>query len=181
MEKNFTQHDSRLIKKCLEGDRKSQKQLYDAYAPKMYPLCLKFFNRSSDADDVLQEGFIKLFNNLHTYRGIGSFDGWVRRVFVNAAIEFSRKHKKHLQCANEVPAFLPCESYSALDHLYMKDIFRLKNKLSDGYKTVFNLYAIEGYTHKEIGEILGITENTSKSQYSRAKASMRGAMSSERY
>src|SRR5215217_4800547 len=91
MQENFTPIDSTLIKNCIGGERKSQKKLYELLSPKMYSVCLKFFRKTTDAEDVLQEGFIKLFNNLHKYRGEGSFEGWVRRIFVNSAIEHLRR------------------------------------------------------------------------------------------
>lgn len=173
MERNFTPIDSSLIKTCIAGNRRSQKRLYELLAPKMFPVCLKFFKRSTEAEDVLQEGFIKLFNNLHNYRGEGSFEGWTRRIFVNTAIQHYRSLKPTAICADDYDELLPCCNASALDKLYEKDVIQITNALSSGYRTVFNLYAIEGYSHKEISEILGITESTSKSQYLRAKASIR--------
>lgn len=173
MQKNFTPIDSSLIKNCILGNRKSQKKLYDLLAPKMYPVCLKFFKKTADAEDVLQEGFIKLFNNLHNYRGEGSFEGWVRRIFVNTSIQYYRSLKPAAICTNDYEDIIPCLSSSALDNLYEKDVIHLTNTLSNGYKTIFKLYAMEGYSHKEIAEMMGISESTSKSQYLRAKASIR--------
>ena len=173
MQDNFTTIDTSLIKNCIAGNRKSQKRLYELLSPKMYPVCLKFFKKSTDAEDVLQEGFIKLFNNLHKYRGEGSFEGWVRRIFVNTAIQYYRSLKPASVDATDIEDSLPCYETSALDNLYEKDVIHLTNDLSNGYRTVFQLYAIDGYSHKEISELLGITESTSKSQYLRAKASIR--------
>ena len=173
MQDNFTPIDSSLVKNCIEGNRKSQKKLYELLAPKMYPVCLKFFKKSADAEDVLQEGFIKLFNNLHKYRGEGSFEGWVRRIFVNTAIQHYRSLKPAAVDASDIEDSLPSYETSALDNLYEKDVIQITNGLSNGYRNVFQLYAVEGYSHKEISELLGITESTSKSQYLRAKASIR--------
>ncbi|MCW3112475.1 MAG: sigma-70 family polymerase sigma factor [Segetibacter sp.] len=170
---NFTPIDSTLIKNCIAGNRKSQKKLYELLAPKMYPVCLKFFSRGADAEDVLQEGFIKLFNHLHSYRGEGSFEGWVRRIFVNTAIQYYRSLKPAAIDSDDIEDVLVCSDGSALDNLYAKDLICITRDLSEGYRNVFNLYAVEGYSHKEIAEILGITESTSKSQYLRAKASIR--------
>ncbi|GEO11311.1 DNA-directed RNA polymerase sigma-70 factor [Segetibacter aerophilus] len=139
----------------------------------MYAVCLKFFKKSIDAEDVLQEGFIKLFNNLHKYRGEGSFEGWVRRIFVNTAIQFYRVQKPASICAKDFEDVLPCFNASALDNLYEKDVIHTTQELSSGYRTVFNLYAVAGFSHKEISELLGISESTSKTQYLRAKASIR--------
>lgn len=173
MDNNFTTIDSTLIKSCIARDRKSQKKLYELLAPKMYPVCLKFFNRAADGEDVLQEGFIKLFNNLHNYRGEGSFEGWVRRIFVNTAIQYYRSLKPAAISSEDIEDVLVSNQGSALDNLYAKDLICITQDLSEGYKNVFKLYAVEGYSHKEISEILGITESTSKSQYLRAKASIR--------
>ncbi|MCW3106988.1 MAG: sigma-70 family polymerase sigma factor [Segetibacter sp.] len=173
MQNNFTPIDSSLIKNCISGNRKSQKTLYDILSPRMYPVCLKFFKKSIDAEDVLQEGFIKLFNNLDKYRGEGSFEGWVRRIFVNTAIQYYRNQKPAAICAYDYEDALPSSDLSALDNLYEKDVIHFTNKLSNGYRTVFKLYAVEGYSHKEISELLGISESTSKSQYLRAKASIK--------
>lgn len=173
MQDNFTPIDSSLIRNCIDGDRKSQKKLYDVLSPKMYPVCIKFFKKSTDAEDLLQEGFIKLFNNLHKYRGEGSFEGWVRRIFVNTCIQYYRTLKPSSIEASYLQEILPCFDHSALDNLYEKDVIQLTNGLSNGYRTVFSLYAIEGYSHKEISELLGITESTSKSQYLRAKVCIR--------
>ncbi len=173
MQNNFTPIDPSLVKNCISCDRKSQKKLYDLLSPRMYPVCLKFFKKSGDAEDVLQEGFIKLFNNLHNYRGEGSFEGWVRRIFVNTAIQYYRSQKPAAICANEYEDIIPSGEASALDNLYAKDVLQVTDRLSAGYRKVFKLYAIEGYSHKEIAGMLGISESTSKSQYLRAKASIR--------
>ncbi|HEX8278915.1 MAG TPA: RNA polymerase sigma factor, partial [Segetibacter sp.] len=149
MQDNFTPIDTSLIKSCISGNRKSQKRLYDLLAPKMYPVCLKFFKRTADAEDVLQEGFIKLYNNLHKYRGEGSFEGWVRRIFVNTSIQHYRSLKPAAVCASECEEVLHCHDASALDNLYEKEVIHFTNTLSKGYRTVFNLYAVEGYSHKE--------------------------------
>ncbi len=173
MQNNFTPIESSLIKSCIAGHRKSQRELYELLAPTMYGVCLKFFKKSNEAEDILQEAFIKLFNNLHKYRGEGSFEGWVRRIFVNTSIQHYRSLKPISIDSGDIEDVLPSCETSALDNLYQKDVIRMANHLSNGYRTVFNLYAIEGYSHKEISEMLGITESTSKSQYLRAKACMR--------
>lgn len=162
-----------LITDCIQGCRKSQKKLYDILSPKMYAVCLKFYPNSSEAEDILQEGFIKLFNNLKNFRGEGSFEGWARRIFVNTAIQHFRNQKPLSVCASEYENILSCRSANGLQNLYVKDIINIANDLSTGYRIVFRLYAIEGYSHKEISEMLGIQESTSKSQYLRAKASIR--------
>ena len=137
----------------------------------MYAVCLRYANNSEDAQDLLQEGFIKIFRNLHRFRAEGSFEGWIRRVFVNTAIEHYRKKSAQLSSVSEKEEnTIEDTDITALDSLAEKDILNLIQELSPGYKTVFNLYVVEGYSHKEIGEMLGISEGTSKSQLARAKA-----------
>lgn len=161
--------DSDLIEGCLRGDRKYQRALYDRYAPKMYGVCLRYASSSEEAEDVLQEGFIKIFNKMGSFRGEGSFEGWMRRIFVNTAIEQYRK-KTYLQPITGAEERSMEGNYlSVLDNLAEKDIIGLVQQLSPGYRTVFNMYVIEGYTHKQIAEALNISEGTSKSQLSRAK------------
>ena len=176
MNSTFTPNETLLIEGCIKGERKSQKALYDQFSAKMFAICLRYSKNQMDAEDILQDGFVKLFNNLHRFRGEGSFDGWVRRIFVNTAIEHIRRKNLNTTVGEGLENSVADKHTNALDNLYEKDIIKSSNTLSDGYRTVFNLYAVEGYTHKEIGELLGISENTSKSQYSRAKASMREVM-----
>lgn len=165
--------ESHLIENCIKGERKSQKALYDMYSAKMYSICLRYSKNQMDAEDILQEGFVKLFNNLNRFRGDGSFDGWVRRIFVNTAIEHIRRKSLNTTAGDGLENTVADRQQNALDNLYEKDIINSSLTLSDGYRTVFNLYAIEGYSHKEIASQLGITESTSKSQFSRAKALLR--------
>jgi len=177
MNTNFTHTEASLIPSCLKGDRKSQKALYNLFAPKLFTVCLKYMKNQMDAEDVLQEGFVKLFNNLHKFKGEGSFEGWMRRIFVNTAIEHIRRRKmESAGCLEVFENSIIDKKPSALDNLYNKDLLGTSNNLSRGYRTVFHLYAIEGYSHKEIAAKLGITESTSKSQYLRAKAWLRTAI-----
>lgn len=146
-----------------------QEELYRRFSPRMYAVCLRYAGNAEEAEDILQEGFIKIFKKLDSFRGDGSFEGWVRRVFVNTAIEHFRR-KRYLQPVTEKEEnTIEGKSLSALDGLAEKDILALIKELSPGYRTVFNMYVVEGYTHKEIGDMLGISEGTSKSQLSRAK------------
>lgn len=177
MNLTFTLTESRLIESCISGDRKSQKELYDKFSSKMFAVCLRYAKSQMDAEDILQEGFIKLFNNLHRFRGEGSFDGWVRRIFVNTAIEHIRRKNLNTTVGEGLENSIKDKHTTPLDNLFEKDLIRSANTLSDGYRTVFNLYAVEGYSHKEIAQQLGITESTSKSQFSRAKALLRTLIS----
>jgi RNA polymerase sigma factor (sigma-70 family) len=158
-----------LLRGCLSGDSKMQEELYNRFSAKMYAVCLRYSNNAETAQDLLQDGFIKIFKNLQNFRGEGSFEGWVRRIFVNTSIEHYRKKSNLFSLNEREDLTLEDNSLNALDKLAEKDIIKLIQELSPGYRTVFNLYAIEGYSHKEIGTMLHINEGTSKSQLARAK------------
>lgn len=158
-----------LIKGCINRDSRMQEELYNRFAPKMYAVCLRYSNNTDDAQDLLQEGFIKIFKNLDRFRAEGSFEGWVRRVFINTSIEHYRRKVNLFSTSEKEETLIQDSSSNALDKLAEKDIIKLVQELSPGYRTVFNMYAIEGFSHKEIGGILGISEGTSKSQLARAK------------
>ena len=147
-----------------------QELLYHRFSPKMYAVCLRYSGNAEDARDLLQEGFIKIFKNLGKYRGDGSFEGWIRRIFVNTSIEHFRK-KIHLHDVTETQEKTSEDrELNVLDNLAEKDIMKMIHELSPGYRAVFNMHIIEGYSHKEIAGILGINEGTSKSQLARAKS-----------
>src|SRR3954464_14672401 len=173
MDSNFKYSDAVLIEGCLNGDRKSQKALYDKYAPKLFTLCLRYTKHYRDAEDVLQDGFVKLFNNLDKFKGDGSFEGWVRRIFVNTAIQQFRNKKLQTVNSELYENVLVDSRASGLDNLYYKDLLKKWQSLSRGYRTVFQLYAIEGFSHQEIAQVMGISESTSKSQYLRARGFLR--------
>ncbi len=161
--------ESDLINGCIEGNRRMQEELYRRFSPRMYAVCLRYAGNTEEAEDILQEGFIKIFKKLDSFRNEGSFEGWIRRIFVNTAIEHFRR-KRYLQPVTEKEENTLEGNYlSVLDNLAERDIMELVQQLSPGYRTVFNMYVVEGYTHKEIGDMLGISEGTSKSQLSRAK------------
>jgi len=158
-----------LIEGCRKEDRKMQQELYQRFAPKMYGVCLRYAGNTEEAEDILQEGFIKVFKKIGSFRGEGSFEGWIRRIFVNTAIEHFRR-KTYLQPITEKEeSTVEAQYLTVLDNLAEKDIIALIQQLSPGYRTVFNMYVVEGYTHKQIADMLGISEGTSKSQLSRAK------------
>lgn len=162
-----------LIKGCINRESRMQEELYNRFAPKMYAVCLRYSNNTDDAQDLLQEGFIKIFKNLDRFRAEGSFEGWVRRVFINTSIEHYRRKVTLFSTSEKEETLIQDSSWNALDKLAEKDIIKLVQELSPGYRTVFNMYAIEGFSHKEIGGILGISEGTSKSQLARAKGILR--------
>jgi len=168
-ESNHNIPESDLINGCIAGNRRMQEELYRRFSPRMYAVCLRYAGNAEEAEDILQDGFIKVYNKLGSFRSEGSFEGWIRRIFVNTAIEHFRR-KKYLQPVTEKEENTMEGNYlSVLDELAERDILELVQQLSPGYRTVFNMYVVEGYTHKEIGDIMGISEGTSKSQLSRAK------------
>ena len=166
---NHTVSETDLIQGCISGNRQMQELLYQKYSSKMYGVCLRYSGNIEDANDLLQEGFIKIFKNLIKFRGEGSFEGWIRRIFVNTSIEHFRKKVKLYNVTEVQENTIEDDDLTILDTLAEKDIISLVNELSPGYKTVFNMHVIEGYSHKEIADILGINEGTSKSQLARAK------------
>jgi RNA polymerase sigma factor (sigma-70 family) len=164
--------EENMINGCIDGKRSSQKMLYDRFAAKMLGVCMRYAKDRAEAEDMVQEGFIKIFQNIARFKHEGSFEGWIRRIMVFTAINFfkhrSRKFQEDLDQENYDAPF----EDEIIEKISAKEIIALVQQLPDGYKLVFNLYAVEGYTHKEIGEILGIAIGTSKSQYARARAMM---------
>ncbi len=162
---------SQIIAHCQQNDRKAQRQLYEQLAPRMFGVCRRYIREHADVEEVLLNGFFKVFNNINKYEGKGSFEGWVRRIMVNECLMFLRKReaKKNLKVVHlEREEIIP--AYGAPDDgLKEADILHLLDDLPLGYKTVFNLYAIEGYSHKEIAEQLNVSVNTSKSQLLKAR------------
>lgn len=158
-----------LLAACKRGERQGQKALYQRYAPRMFSICLRYADDYHQAEDLLQEGFMKVFKALDRFRAEGALEGWMRRIFVNTAIEHHRR-KHHLYPLVDV---LNTEQEEhdpgVLDQLAADELLNLVNGLSPGYRAVFNLYVVEGYPHKDIAEMLGISEGTSKSQLARAR------------
>lgn len=163
--------EKQLIKYCLKGDSKAQRLLFDRYAPVLMAICLRYCKNVQMAEDVLQEGFVKIYTKLKDYSGGGSFEGWMKRIMVNTALDELRKDKKNgmSQDIDEVGFYLVDESF-ILEGIAAADLLELIQHMPDGYRVVFNLFAIEGYSHKEIAEMLDVSENTSKSQYLRGRS-----------
>jgi RNA polymerase sigma-70 factor (ECF subfamily) len=168
-ERNQIFSESDLIVGCLQGNRRMQEELYRRFSPRMYAVCLRYAGNAEEAEDILQEGFIKVFKKLDSFRSEGSFEGWMRRIFVNTAIEHFRRKRYMMPVTEREENTFEGKYLSVLDDLAAMDIMALVQELSPGYRTVFNMYVVEGYTHKEIADMLGISEGTSKSQLSRAK------------
>jgi len=158
-----------LIKGCLNGNRRAQQELYNLYSPKMMGLCLRYVSDRETARDLLQEGFIKVFTSLQLYSGLGPFEAWMRMIFVNVAIEHLRKK----DILRDSVALESLKEYAVeetvVSKLSAEAILEMVQQLPPGYRTIFNLYAIEGYSHKEIGAKLHISEASSRSQYARAR------------
>jgi len=143
--------------------------LYDLMSPKMFSICLRYADNYQTAEDLLQEGFIKVYKYIKNFRGDGSFEGWMKRIFVNTAIEHFRKKARMYPIVNLESVDYNLNVEHIADTLELQDLQKLIQNLSPGYRTVFNLYVVEGYSHKEIGDLLNISEGTSKSQLSRAR------------
>lgn len=161
--------EKELIEGCIAGKRECQEILYRFFSSKMFGICLRYANDYHSSEDILQEGFIKVFNNLDRFRGDGSFEGWIKRIFINTAIEHYRKSSNHTGFTELENAVRSSVNGTAIHNLAAQDLLKLIQDLSPGYKMVFNLYVIEGYSHKEISKKLGISEGTSKSQLARAR------------
>jgi RNA polymerase sigma factor (sigma-70 family) len=161
--------EQEIIQGCKSGDRRAQKALYDKYSAKMFGVCKRYVKSIESAEDVLVEAFYKVFNKIDMFSNEGSFEGWIRRVVVNESLMFLRKNyrfNEHVEI-DEVP--VQAETVNIEDQLSANEILRLLDKLPTGYRTVFNLYVLEGLKHKEIAELLEISINTSKSQLILAK------------
>lgn len=156
------------INRAIDGDENAFKILYDAISGKMYSLCLRYASNAEDANDLFQDGFVKLYRNLNNYRFEGSFEGWARRIFVTTCLDSLKKRKVNFSELNEE---LKVESSdtNANDKLDHENLMKVVQSLPDGYRTIVNLYLVEEYSHKEIADMLGITESSSKSKLHKAR------------
>lgn len=163
--------EQELIQGCIAARPKAQKALFDIYAPKLYVVCLRYLKDQMRAQDVLQDTFVKIFAHIGNYKSEGAFEGWLKRIAVNTCLDQLRKDKKLLidVSLDDVSHKLAHQDYSA-EKLMADDLLKLVQALPDGYRTVFNLFAIEGFSHQEIAQQLSISESTSKTQYLRARA-----------
>tara|TARA_B110000240_G_scaffold63152_1_gene71939 strand:+ start:276 stop:818 length:543 start_codon:yes stop_codon:yes gene_type:complete len=158
-----------LIKACSNGDSKAFRKIYEIHSGTMYSICLRYMNNEDEAKDALQEGFIKVFKNISKFKFTGSFEGWMKRIFVNSSIELIRKRKMHLDVSelnsNELPLTAKIETGS----MDAEKMMTLVQQLPEGYRTVFNMFIVDGYSHKEISNYLEISESTSKTQLFKAR------------
>lgn len=161
--------EEEIIRGCIEEKHSHQKALYDRFSPKMYVVCLRYGRNSAEAQDILQDGFIKVFDNISQYGATGSFEGWVRRIMVNTALNYCRKKDFKHEIANVDELYQLTTDAKAISNLSEREILKILQGLPTGYRVVFNLYAIEGFTHKEIAEKLNISDNTSRSQLAKAR------------
>ena len=169
-EKHLITREAEWIEGAKAGDRRSQKAIYDMLSGKMYAVCLRYMGDRDSAEDILQDGFVTLFTKLDSYSGEGSFEGWARKIFVNTALMSLRK-KDALKGSEDVDAAwnITSDDPTVFEKIGYKDLLEMIAALPPGFRTVFNMYVIEGYSHKEIGEELGISETTSRSQLQRAR------------
>lgn len=158
-----------LIEGCKDNDRNSQESLYKLFADKMLGVCLRYAKNKHEAEDFLQEGFIKVFHHIHQFKMNGSLEGWVRKIMVNTALEANRKRGLLYTYVEEEQKHQEVDTHSINNKYDTEYLLEIIKELPSGYKVIFNLYAIEGYAHKEIANMLNISEGTSKSQLSRAR------------
>jgi len=172
--------EDNIINACKCGDAHAQKLLYNRYAPTMFGICLRYASDYHTAEDILQDGFVKVFNNIKRFRNEGSFEGWVKRIFVNTAIEYYRKAARSFRFSPLSVVIEKSFNDVQFTSLERDELLKLIQQLPDGYRLVFNLYVIEGYTHDEISKQLNINLGTSKSQLARAKKYLRKLINNQR-
>ncbi len=162
--------DEEMLKGCKAHQEKAQKYLFDRYSRIMTGVCMRYADSYEEAQDIVQDGFIKVFKKIGLFSGTGSLEGWIRRIMVNTSLDYLRSIKnQRFHVSVDDVEYLLKEKQEILASMQADDLLAIVKTLPTGYRTVFNMYAIEGYSHKEIGELLEISENTSKSQYSRAR------------
>ncbi len=160
-----------ILQGCLKNQAVAQQELYSRYSPKMLSVCYRFARNREDAEDMLQEGFIRVFTQIHQFQSKGSFEGWIRRIIVHTCINHLKKHKKFNDSVDITQAqTVSVREDSVPSIIQAKQVIECIRTLPLGYRTVLNLFAIDGYTHREIANMLDIEESTSRSQYTRAKA-----------
>ena len=164
--------EQHMIEGCIDGKRSFQKMLYDRFASKMLGVCMRYAKDRAEAEDMLQEGFIKVFQNIAKFKHEGSFEGWIRRIMVFTAINCFKQRKRQYKEDFDIENYDAPFDDDIISKISIKEIITLVQQLPEGYRLVFNLYAVEGYTHKEISDMTGIAIGTSKSQYSRARTAM---------
>lgn len=167
--------DTELVRKCKEGNQKYQEMLYNRFAPKLMAIALRYARNQADAEDILHDSFVKVLTNLDNYNEDGSLDGWVKRITVNTAINAYYKKKKMEDSieVEDVREMTTAVNINYNDFLSEKILLQLINELPDGYRTVFNMFEIDGYSHKEISEMTGSSYSTVRSQLFKAKRALK--------
>lgn len=171
----YPKNEQQLIEKCRAGESWAQKAIYESYAPVMLAVCLRYLGEREAAKDALQEGFIKLFGNIDSFAGTGNFGGWARRIFVNACLEHMRKDQAYnlTETIDNHLNLLAEENEDGVKKLSADELIACITKLPKTHRAVFNLFAIEGYSHQEIAGMLHITESTSRTFFSRARSTLK--------
>jgi len=168
--------EKELINGCAKGERGAQRALYEHHCRRLMAMCLRYSKSVPEAEDILQEGFVKIFNNLKTFRFESRLDTWMTRIMINTALNHQRQKLYLLPMVDVQDAGLYEDEKISLADFHLSELIHVIQQLPDGCRVVFNLFAIEGYAHKEIGEMLGISEGTSKSQYNRAKSLLKAKL-----
>lgn len=170
-----------IIEGCRRGERRFQRELVDRFSPRLYAIALRYMPDAAHAKDVLQDSLVKIFTRIEQYKGTGSFEGWMRQVLISTALsKLDRKWMRREVCT-ETMYLDSSVAPRALDHLSADDILACVSQLPEGYRQVFNLYAIEGYRHREVAQMMGITEATSRTHYARARALLREVLTSPKF
>lgn len=163
--------EKELIQFCIKGDRKSQKQLFEVYGPKMMSVCLRYAKNKNEAEDIFQEGFIRVFRHIENFSFEGSFEGWIRRIMINTALKYNSKKSLgwNLNTLDDIIQQFDKSEPDVVSMLTEEELLSYISRLPHGYRMVFNLFVIEGYSHKEIGDMMNIEESTSRSQLVKAR------------
>lgn len=171
MERKRLTNEQDIIKACIKGESWAQKAIFDQYAPTMLSVCVRYVSDYETARDILQDGFVRLFSKIETFSGTGAFGGWARRIFVTTALEHLRRNDalKNADSIDDFHNHFENNEVNVIDQISADDLMQCIAELPDGYKAVFNMFAIEGYSHAEIAEMLGINDITSRTQYMRAR------------
>jgi RNA polymerase sigma-70 factor (ECF subfamily) len=162
-----------LIADCLKGKRKAQEHIYKKYAPVMLGVCIRYLKNQNEAEEIMVKGFMRVFEKIASFNSEGSFEGWIRRIMVNESLMYLRQMKRYQQDVSIDDMAYESLAYRETGELEAEDLLKLVQQLPEGYRVVFNLYAVEGYNHKEIADKLGISEGTSKSQLSKARSQLK--------
>jgi len=169
-------NEKELIRGCAKGERAAQRVFYDRYCRRLMAVCMRYAKSVPEAEDMLQEGFLKIFNNLKSFRFESKLETWMTRIIINTALNHQRQKLYLLPMVDADDVGLKENEEMSLSDFHFAELMVIVQSLPDGCRVIFNLFAVEGYSHKEIGELLGISEGTSKSQYSRAKNLLRAKL-----